>query len=38
MGIKKKLGKKIKRMRLAKDYTQDKLSEMVDISQKHWAV
>ena len=34
MGIKKELGKKIKRMRLAKGYTQDKLSEMVDISQK----
>ena len=34
MGIKKELGKKIKRIRLAKGYTQDKLSEMVDISQK----
>ena len=34
MGIKKELGKKIKRMRLAKGYTQDKLSEIVDISQK----
>lgn len=34
MGIKKELGKKIKQMRLAKGYTQDKLSEMADISQK----
>ena len=34
MNIKKELGKKIKRMRLAKGYTQDKLSEIVDISQK----
>lgn len=34
MGIKKELGKKIKRMRLAKGYTQDKLSEMIDISQR----
>ncbi len=34
MGIKKELGKKIKRMRIAKGYTQDKLSELVDISQK----
>lgn len=34
MGIKKELGKKIKRLRLAKGYTQDKLSEMVDITQK----
>ena len=34
MGIKKELGKKIKRLRLEKGYTQDKLSEMVDISQK----
>lgn len=34
MGIKKELGKKIKRIRLAKGYTQDKLSEMIDISQK----
>ncbi len=34
MGIKKELGKKIKKMRVAKGYTQDKLSEMADISQK----
>lgn len=34
MGIKKELGKKIKKMRVAKGYTQDKLSEMIDISQK----
>lgn len=34
MGIKKELGKKIKRLRLAKGYTQDRLSEMIDISQK----
>ena len=34
MGIKKELGKKIKKMRLAKGYTQEALSEMVDISQK----
>lgn len=34
MGIKKELGKKIKHLRLVKGYTQDKLSEMIDISQK----
>ena len=34
MGIKKELGKKIKKMRFAKGYTQEKLSEMADISQK----
>ena len=34
MGIKKELGKKIKHLRVAKGYTQDKLSEMADISQK----
>ena len=34
MGIKQELGKKIKRIRLEKGYTQDKLSEMIDISQK----
>lgn len=34
MGIKKELGKKIKKMRIAKGYTQEKLSEMADISQK----
>ena len=33
MGIKQELGKKIKRIRLEKGYTQDKLSEMIDISQ-----
>lgn len=34
MGIKKELGKKIKKMRIDKGYTQDKLSEMANISQK----
>ena len=34
MGIKKELGKKIKQMRVSKGYTQDKLSEIVNISQK----
>lgn len=34
MGIKKELGKKIKRMRIKKGYTQEKLSELIDISQK----
>ena len=34
MGIKQELGKKIKRMRLAQGYTQEKLSEMIDISQR----
>lgn len=34
MGIKKELGKRIKQMRVAKGFTQDKLSEMADISQK----
>lgn len=34
MGIKKELGKQIKRMRTAKGYTQEELSEMVDISQR----
>lgn len=34
MSIKKELGRKIKKMRVAKGYTQDKLSEMADISQK----
>lgn len=34
MGIKKELGKKIKKMRIERDYTQDKLAELVDISQK----
>jgi transcriptional regulator with XRE-family HTH domain len=34
MGIKKELGKKIKKFRISKGYTQEKLSEMIDISQK----
>lgn len=34
MGIKKELGKKIKRMRIEKGYTQEKLSELIDVSQK----
>ena len=34
MGIKKELGKRIKSIRLSKGYTQEKLSEMADISQK----
>lgn len=34
MGIKKELGRKIKKMRVAKGYTQEKLSEMANISQK----
>lgn len=34
MGIKKELGKKIKRIRLERGYTQEKLAEVVDISQK----
>lgn len=34
MGIKKELGKKIKRMRIEKGYTQEQLSELIDISQK----
>lgn len=34
MSIKKELGRKIKNMRIAKGYTQEKLSEMVDITQK----
>ena len=34
MGIKKELCKKIKKFRMAKGYTQDKLSEMADISQR----
>lgn len=34
MGIKKELGRKIKRMRISKGYTQDKLSEMINISQR----
>lgn len=34
MGIKKELGKQIKRLRLANGYTQEELSEMIDISQR----
>lgn len=34
MGVKKELGKKIKEIRLMKGFTQEKLSEMADISQK----
>jgi len=34
MGIKKELGRKIKQYRISMGYTQDKLSEMIDISQK----
>lgn len=34
MGIKKELGKKIKSIRIDKGYTQEKLSEMADISQR----
>lgn len=34
MGIKIELGRKIKQMRIAKGYTQEKLSEMVEISQR----
>ena len=34
MSIKKELGRKIKKLRISKGYTQEKLSEMIDISQK----
>lgn len=34
MGIKKELGKKIKRMRIEKGFTQERLAELIDISQK----
>lgn len=34
MGIKKELGQKIKRMRIAKGYTQERMAELIDISQK----
>ena len=34
MSIKKELGKKIKRIRISKGYTQEKLSELADISQR----
>ncbi len=34
MGIKKELGKKIKRIRVSNGYTQEKFSEMINISQR----
>ncbi len=34
MGIKKELGKQIKKLRIAKGYTQEELSEKIDISQR----
>ena len=34
MGIKRELGKKIKYYRIKQGYTQEKLSELIDISQK----
>ena len=34
MGIKKELGKKIKQLRIERGYTQEKLSELDDISQR----
>ena len=34
MGIKKELGKKIKQIRITKGYTQEKLAELADISQR----
>lgn len=34
MGIKNELGKQIKKMRIANGYTQEKLSELADISQR----
>jgi len=34
MGIKKEIGKKIKNMRLKHGYTQEKLSELINISQR----
>lgn len=34
MGIKKELGRQIKRIRTANGYTQEKLSELADISQR----
>jgi transcriptional regulator with XRE-family HTH domain len=34
MGIKKELGKKIKELRLSLGYTQEKLAELADISQR----
>ncbi len=34
MSIKKELGKRIKKMRVERGYTQDKMAEIIDISQK----
>lgn len=34
MGIKKELGEKIKKIRLEKGYTQERLAEYADISQR----
>jgi len=34
MGIKKEIGKKIKKLRVERGYTQEKLAELIDISQK----
>ena len=34
MGIKKEFGKRIKSLRIQNGYTQEKLSEMIDISQR----
>ncbi len=34
MGIKKELGKKIKQYRISQGFTQERLSELIDISQK----
>lgn len=34
MGIRKEIGKQIKRLRIKNGYTQEKLSEMIDISQR----
>ena len=34
MGIKKELGKRIKALRIQNGYTQEKLSEIIDISQR----
>ena len=34
MGIKKELGRQIKKIRIANGYTQEKLSELADISQR----
>ena len=34
MGIKEELGKRIKALRIQRGYTQEKLSELIDISQR----